>query len=125
MNKYPSDPDGEALARVASLGFDMTKPLKIEFAMSAPGEEAADAIRDCLVRRGFDAWSEFDEGEPHDETNPDEVREFGPSWTVYVGVVMVPDYDDVVRIQSELDQISKPRGGYSDGWGVYSGQEYH
>jgi len=31
---------------------------------------------------------------------------------------MVPDHAEIVRIQAELDRISGPLGGKSDGWGV-------
>ncbi len=123
MNDYPNDADGHALARVARQGVDMAKPLKMEYAVAAPNERAAEAIRDSLSRSGYVVALDYDEGEPHDEANPEEVREFGPSWTIYAEIIMVPDHTEVLRVQSELDQISRPHGGYSDGWGILAGSE--
>ena len=48
---------------------------------------------------------------------PDD-EEFGPSWIVYANVQMIPEYGEIVRIQTELDQLARPLGGHSDGWGV-------
>ena len=39
-------------------------------------------------------------------------------WTVYVSVEMIPDYDEIIRIQADLDRLSGPSGGICDGWGV-------
>ncbi|WML56058.1 ribonuclease E inhibitor RraB [Neobacillus sp. PS2-9] len=32
---------------------------------------------------------------------------------------MVLNYNQIVKIQKELDNLCKPYGGYSDGWGVF------
>ncbi len=58
-------------------------------------------------------------GEPDEngEIDPDD-EEFGPAWTVYANVRMIPEYSEIMRIQAELDQLARPFGGNSDGWGV-------
>ena len=118
MNRFPNDADGDALARIAAGGVDMTKPLTIEVAIHAPSQSAADAIKSAVINAGYAANIEFDEGEPHDESDPEEVEEFGPAWTVYTQIAMVPAYDEVIRIQAELDAVAKPYNGYTDGWGT-------
>lgn len=40
------------------------------------------------------------------------------AWTCYCTRVMMPTYDGVVAEQRELDELSLPFGGYSDGWGT-------
>jgi hypothetical protein len=32
---------------------------------------------------------------------------------------MLLDYDSVIAAQAELDRVSGPFGGYSDGWGTF------
>jgi hypothetical protein len=112
MPDYPNDPDGDALRELAAEGIDMSQPQLIEFIVAAQIEAA-------LGEAGYQAHVDYDEGEPDEEGeyDPDD-PESGPSWTIYVGVSMAPAYDELVRIQAELDRIADPHGGHSDGWGV-------
>src|SRR5687767_15064184 len=119
MTNYPNDDDGAVLADLAALGVDMSQPLLIEFAVAAPNEKGANAIGKALTAAGYDAEVQYDEGEPDEDGNidPDD-EEFGPSWTVYATMRMVPEYKEILRIQAELDRLAQPSGGSSDGWGV-------
>jgi len=119
MTTYPDDADGEVLAELAAQGVDMSQPLDFEFHVAAPDEASGDAIVQALTQAGYDAHVEYDEGEPDEDgqIDPDD-EEFGPSWTVFANVRMVPDYHEVVRIQTDLDRIARPYGGNCDGWGV-------
>jgi len=121
MDRYPNDTDGQALELAARHGINMSSPVRIEFAVSAPDGESAKAIRQLLAGIGYVVSISHDEGEPHDESNPEDANEFGPSWTVMVDTVMVPDYAEVTRIQADLDQHSRALGGHSDGWGIMAG----
>jgi hypothetical protein len=122
MTTYPDDADGAVLADLAAQGVDMSQPLLVEFAVHASDETSAHAIAEALAKKGYDAQIDFDEGEPDEEVeiDPDD-EEFGPSWTVYAEVTMVPAYEEIVRIQAELDQLAGPFDGHSDGWGVMIG----
>lgn len=119
MTDYPDDDDGFVLRQLAEHGVDMTQPLLIEFAVAVPDEPAAEAVSEALIAAEYDAAAEYDEGEPDEDGNidPDD-EEFGPSWTVYVNVEMVPDHQRIVDIQKDLDRIAGPLGGHADGWGV-------
>jgi hypothetical protein len=119
MTTYPDDADGAVLARLAAQGVDMARPLSIEFAVAAPDEAAANAIDEALTGAGYETQVEYDEGEPDEDGEIDvDDEEFGPSWTVYANVTMVPQYEEIVRIQADLDRLAGPHGGNSDGWGV-------
>ena len=119
MTNYPADADGEVLAQLAEHGIDMTQPLDLEFIVAVEDETSAEAIRQALAKKGYDARVEYDEGEPDEDGNIDaDDEEFGPSWTIYVNRRVIPDYDEIVRIQQDLDAIAEPLGGYSDGWGA-------
>ncbi len=119
MTEYPDDADGSVLADLAAAGLDMTQPMEIEFPVAAPDEEAANAIAAALIAAGYAAIVEYDDGEPEDDSDDDEEDDdFVPGWDVYVSALMVPDYDEIIRIQADLGRIANPLGGMSDGWGV-------
>ena len=119
MPSYPDDADGAVLARLAAHGVDMTQPLLIEFVVESPDEAASKAIENALKKEGYGTEVYFDEGEPDEEGEIDsDDEEFGLSWTVNATVKMVPEYAEIMRIQSDLDRIASPFGGKSDGWGV-------
>lgn len=119
MTNYPDDEDGAVLAELAAQGVDMSQPLQIEFPVAVPDEASANRTLKGMTEAGYDSHIEYDEGEPDEngEVDPDD-EEFGPAWTVYVDVQMVPEYDEIMRIQADLDRIARPYGGNSDGWGV-------
>lgn len=119
MATYPDDADGAVLADLAERGVDMSQPLVIEFPVIAPDEAAAKGIGDALAKAGYEPEVVYDEGEPDEngEIDPND-PEFGPAWTVFVTLQIVPEYKEIIRIQEELDQLARPFGGSSDGWGV-------
>ncbi len=119
MTDYPDDDDGSVLANLAAHGIDMTQPLDIEFPVSAPDEASANAIDKVLTDAGYECLVEYDDGEldEDDETDEDD-EEFGPMWTVYAHVEMIPEYSEILRIQADLDRLSGPLGGICDGWAV-------
>lgn len=123
MTTYPDDADGAVLSDLAAEGVDMTKALTIEFFVAVPNEASAMKVAAAMGEAGYEAQIVYDEGEPDFDPETDDENEFGPSWTVYANVHMVPEYNEVMRIQSELDQITRPLGGKSDGWGVMFGRD--
>lgn len=140
MTTYPDDADGAALANLAEQGVDMSQPLDFDFPVAAPDEAAAIAIQQALAAAGYASEVEYDEGDTDDEDefgpdgeyevdadDEDEIdaddEEVGPSWAVYVNLQMVPQYEEIMRIQAELDRLAQPLGGYSDGWGVLMDEE--
>ena len=120
---HPNDADGAVLASLEAQGVNLSEPMLIEFAIDAPNKEAAAAIEAVLIRQDYEAEVEFDPGEPAepgeraDGGDPHD-NEFGPSWTIYVSIRMVPEYDEIVRIQEELGRLSAPYEGTPDGWGT-------
>ncbi len=118
MTSYPNDADGAVLEDLAAHGVDMTQPLLIEFTVAIPDEPSAKKLVTAMTKAGYAPELEYDEGEPDFDPETDDLDEFGPSWTVYTTVHMIPEYNQIIRIQAELDQIAQPFGGKSDGWGV-------
>lgn len=119
MTTYPDDADGAALAELAAQGVDMTQPIVIEFPVAVPDEASANDTAGVLAKAGYEPQIEYDAGEPDFDAETDDAGEFGPSWSVYARVRMIPDYGEIVQLQAELDRIAGPFGGKSDGWCVF------
>jgi hypothetical protein len=128
MTTFPDDDDGAVLRSLAEAGVDLSKPLEIEFHVAVLDEESGKMVAAAVQAGGYKCELVFDEGEPEDgvadaggashEDQDVGDEEFGPMWTVCVMVEMVPEHQRIVDIQVELDRLSDPHGGGSDGWGV-------
>jgi hypothetical protein len=101
---YPDDADGDALRRVASTGANMSLPMDIDFFVAVPGREAGEAVAQLASRAGFSTELVYDEEDD--------------AWECVCTKRILPTYGDVVGAQRELDEMSRPFGGHSDGWGT-------
>jgi len=113
---YPDNADGDALRRLLADGSDMSKPMEIEFAMAVPDESAGDAVAERARDLGYEVKVVFDLGE-------EKVADDPPSWTCYCRRDMIATYNAVIAAQAELDELSRPIGGYADGWGSFGNAE--
>jgi hypothetical protein len=111
--------DRDAVARLVEAGVDVSKPQSIDFHIAATSDESATRILSALESLGYNASIYRDEGEP-DESGFIDPRdpEFGPSWTVTAVITLLPTVSELIRVQSQLNEIARPLGGYSDGWGM-------
>jgi len=100
---FPNDADGDALRRVAERS-DMSKPMDIDFAVDVPNQARGDELAQLAAQRGYSTTVECD---AHSQR-----------WTCYCTKRMVPTYEAVTTAQKELDELSEPLGGHSDGWGT-------
>jgi hypothetical protein len=103
MAAFPNDADGDALRRVSTHA-DMSKPMVIDFAVDAPSQASAERIARLASERGYAASVEPD-------------AEHG-RWTCYCSKLMMATHEGVLGAQQELDELSAPLGGRSDGWGT-------
>ncbi len=103
-NHFPNDADGDALRRVAAMGVDMSEPMDIDFFVEVPSREAGERVADLAFRAGYLTILDHDEEDD--------------AWTCYCTKRMVPDYGAILGAQRELDELSGPLGGRSDGWGT-------
>ncbi|MEO7111581.1 MAG: ribonuclease E inhibitor RraB [Polyangiaceae bacterium] len=104
---YPNDADGDALRKLAEQS-DMSKPRSIDFAVDVPDRASGDQVAAAATKRGYATAVECDE--------PTQ------TWTCYCTKQMLPAYDGVVAAQTELDELAKPFGGRSDGWGTFGNE---
>jgi hypothetical protein len=102
VSTFPDDADGDALQGVAEGGFDLSKPMSIDFFVAIPDESSGHAVAKAAEAAGFEA--EVDQDDESGE------------WTCYCTRFMPATYEGVTRIQEELRQIAAPYGGVPDGW---------
>lgn len=104
VTEIPNDADGDALRNLQADGFDLTKPMEIDFPVAAPTEAACKAIAAAAESAGFTTTC---------------VEEEDHEWTCWCTKIMAPQYKDIIAVQKQLDELSIPHGGYSDGWGTF------
>jgi hypothetical protein len=103
--KFPNDADGQALQSLYKDGVNFKKPQSVEFFVAVPNEATGEKLSRVLKEAGFNCFLEQD-----DETD---------EWACCTSKRRLLNYNEIVKIQNELNNISKPHGGYSDGWGVF------
>ena len=104
----------ELLCRgLASLGHNLSLPMDVDFQVAVPDESSAMSVAREAQRLGYSTriW--------HDDDERDLEPDMSLFWTCECTKRLVPEYLAIVAIQEELDQIARPFGGYSDGWGSF------
>ena len=99
------DATWEALQRIARDGSDLTRPLSMDFFVAVPDETSGQIVASRARVLGF-------------ETSVEQDSETG-AWTCYCTKVLVPTYESVVAIESQLDSLASNVGGYVDGFGTF------
>src|SRR5262249_51780419 len=92
------------LRMIASMGCDMTQPMEIDFFVDVPSQAAGLRVAELATRLGYRTSVKYDEEDD--------------AWTCYCTRRMVATYDAVCGAQSELDELSRPVDGGTDGWGT-------
>jgi hypothetical protein len=103
--KFPNDADGDALRSLQKDGLDLKKPHSVEFFIAVPDRQTGEKLSQVLKGEGFNCFLDQD-----DETD---------EWACSCSKRMLLNYSELIKIQNKLDTISKPHGGFSDGWGVF------
>ena len=103
-NELPNDSDGDALRRLIAAGSDLSKEMKIDFAVAVPDQERGNAFAAVVEPMGF-------------TTDVDRDSETG-EWTCYCSRILIPTYDEIVAIQDRLEAIGRPYDAKPDGWGT-------
>jgi len=107
-DNYPADADGDALRRVVEDGNDLSQPMQVDFPVVFDSLEATPGFVELARGRGYDV----EIGELEDD-----------KVDVFCVRTMLLTYDAVVACQNELNELSKPFGGYCDGWGTFGNVE--
>ncbi|MFP4356754.1 MAG: ribonuclease E inhibitor RraB [Phycisphaerae bacterium] len=104
-DNLPDNADGDALRQLAEDGSRLDKPMEINFPVICPSQETALDIAAAAMEQDFDVdvWQDEETSE----------------WICECSLTMVPHYDDLLGIQQALDELARPFGGKSDGWGTF------
>jgi hypothetical protein len=105
IDNLPNDSDGDALRRLLATGSDLSIEMIVDFAVHVPDEASGLAVANEAKALGFQTDVERD-----DETL---------DWTCYCSRAIIPSYDLIILIQKQLNNLSRPFGGRSDGWGSF------
>jgi regulator of RNase E activity RraB len=108
-SEIPNDADGDTMRRVIAGGSDISRPMKIDFHIAAPNEEAAEKIASVVKQRGFEMDSYYD-------------RDRG-GLTCSCSRTMILSHSGLLHVQEELSELSGPHGGHTDGWGTFGNKE--
>ncbi|MBO0959967.1 ribonuclease E inhibitor RraB [Neobacillus sp. MM2021_6] len=103
--KFPNDADGKALQSLYKDGVNFKKPQSVEFFVAVPDQATGEKLSLVLKAEGFNCFVEQD-----DETE---------EWACCCSKKMLLHHNELMNIQKKLNIISKPHGGFSDGWGVF------
>lgn len=104
MTVFPTDADGQVLKILYKQGVDFKEPQHLDFMVAVPDKKNGQAVLEALKNDGFSCELEYDE----------EIEE----WTCYCFITMFLKYEEIIEIQKQLDKLSKPHDGYTDGWGL-------
>ena len=114
-NEFPDDADGEALRELTAAGHNLSEPMEVDFQVAAADEESATKIAEAASKLGYRTAIYFDDEEDFDEGDD--------LWTTECTKEMVVTYEELLKTQTELDELAKPLGGYIDGWGTFGNAE--
>jgi len=103
--KFPNDADGDALRSLYKDGINFNKQQSVEFFVAVPDQAIGETLLHVLKDEGFNCFLEQD-----DETE---------EWVCCCSKRMLLNYNELINIQNKLNNLSKPHGCFSDGWGVF------
>lgn len=101
----PNDATGDALRRLVEDGSDLAEPMDVDFHVAVPDRGAGAQVAIIAEKLGFQA-----------EVIKDE--ESG-EWVCSCTKRIVATHEAVTTIEQQMDLISRPFGGYADGWGTF------
>lgn len=102
-----ADENFEVLEGIAARGTDLSVPRLIDFAHVFFSEPEALRFKDAAEKAGYQASMQKVESEE--------------LWDVIASSKIVPSFDDVTRLEEELDCLARSFGGQADGWGFLEG----
>lgn len=116
---FPQDETGLILQDMAQAGFEFDGEYVIDFFALFHKEEDADKVAQLFLQR-------IDNDEPFVKVESREYEHGGDASIaieLQVSKVMEVTYDNIAEFELEYKRIAEKNGGYSDGWGVFMGDE--
>lgn len=117
--EFPNDETGEILQQMAEADFDFGPEYVVDFFALFHKEEDADKVANIFLRR-------IDQDEPFVKVES-RIYEHGGKDSnaieLQVSKVMNVNHKDISEFELEYKRIAEKYNGYSDGWGVFMGDE--
>ena len=107
--EFPDDENGHVLREMAKAGIDLSVAREIEFAHRAPDESSAKTLAEAARALGFSV----EVYEPDEES----LEEGDTDWDVICTREMVPSYENITSVESQLADVAGRHGCHADGWG--------
>ncbi|PAU77003.1 hypothetical protein CK501_15670 [Halovibrio salipaludis] len=105
MGQFPDDETGDALNQFQENGFDLSKPMEVDFFVAVPSKSSGEYVAVKAEEAGFSVSVEQDV-----ETG---------EWTCYCTKKILPEYSEIVKLEKQLDKMAGLYGGYADGFGSF------
>lgn len=116
---FPNDETGQILKEMAEAGFDFEPEYVVDFYALFHSEDDADTVAKLFMAR-------IDNDEPFvkvETRNYDHGGEAADAIELQVSKVMKVEYQAIVDFELEYKRIAEKHKGYSDGWGVFMGDD--
>ena len=117
--QYPNDETGQILQEMAQEGFDFSEEYVVDFFALFHNEQDADAVAKLFLKR-------IENNEPFVKVESRRYEHGGDASIaieLQVSKVMPVEYQAIVDFEIEYKRIAEKHKGYSDGWGVFMGDE--
>lgn len=116
---YPNDETGQILQEMSDAGFDFNQQYVVDFFALFHEENDADQVASLFLKR-------IDNDEPFVKVESRHYEHGGKSShaiELQVSKVMEVTYNNISEFEIEFKKIAEKHNGYSDGWGVYMGDD--
>lgn len=117
--QFPNDDTGQILQDMANEGFDFEGEYVVDFFALFHKEEDADKLAALFLKR-------IDNDEPFVKVESRKYEHGGNSSIaieLQVSKVMEVSHQSISEFELEYKRLAEKHGGYSDGWGVFMGDE--
>ncbi len=116
---FPNDETGQILKEMHEAGFDFEPDYVIDFFALFHKETDADAVAKIFMRR-----IEEKEAIVKVETrNYDHGGDAADAIELQVSKVLKVNYEAISEFEADYKRIAEKHNGYSDGWGVFMGDD--
>ncbi|QTH63984.1 ribonuclease E inhibitor RraB [Psychrosphaera ytuae] len=116
---FPNDETGQILQEMKDAGFDFEPEYVVDFYALFHSEDDADAVAKLFMAR-------IDNDEPFvkvETRNYEHGGEAADAIELQVSKVMKVEHQAISEFELEYKRIAEKHKGYSDGWGVFMGDD--
>ncbi|MDO6720538.1 ribonuclease E inhibitor RraB [Psychrosphaera sp. 1_MG-2023] len=117
--QFPKDETGQILQEMFDAGFDFSEEYVVDFFALFHKEEDADAVAKIFLRR-------IDEQEAIvkvENRKYDHGGKESDAIELQISKVLPVTYEAISEFEQDYKRIAEKHNGYSDGWGVYMGED--